>query len=29
MEHYREALEENPKHLGARRAVARLKAMSN
>ena len=29
LEHYQEALEENPKHLGAWQAVARLRAMSN
>jgi len=29
LEHYREALEENPRHRGARQAVARLKAMIN
>ena len=29
LKHYEEAVEENPKHLGARQAVARLKAMAN
>lgn len=29
LQHYQEALEENPKHLGAWQAVARLSAMSN
>jgi len=29
LKHYEEALEENPKHLGAIQAVARLKAMTN
>jgi len=29
LKHYEEALEENPKHLGAWQAVARLKGMSN
>jgi tetratricopeptide (TPR) repeat protein len=29
LQHYQEALEENPKHLGAWQAVARLKGMSN
>jgi len=29
LKHYEEALEENPKHLGAFQAVARLKAMTN
>ncbi len=29
LEHYQEALQENPKHLGAWQAVARLQGMSN
>ncbi len=29
LEHYQDALEENPQHLGARQAVARLRGMSN
>ncbi len=29
LKHYQEALDENPKHLGALQAVARLKGMSN
>ena len=29
LHHYREALEENPRHVGARQAVARLQGMNN
>jgi Tfp pilus assembly protein PilF len=29
LHHYQEALEENPKHLGARQAVGRLRGMNN